>query len=61
MVIEEVKVKGDLMLGRSWPDDPMVSLRFPLVKVMAGPPSVMPNPSLNLTRGAFWWNRLIRA
>ena len=25
------------MLGRSWPDDPMVSLRFPLVKVMAGP------------------------
>ena len=49
------------MLGRSWPDDPMVSLRFPLVKVMAGPPSVMPNPSLNLTRGAFWWNRLIRA
>ena len=49
------------MFGRSWPEEPMVSLRLPLVKVMAGPPSVMPNPSLNLTRGAFWWNKLIRA
>ena len=49
------------MLGRSWPEEPLVSRSLPLVKVIAGAPSVIPNPSLNLTLAFFLWNRLMRA
>ena len=50
-----------LMLGRSCPEDPLVSNSLPRVKVMAGEPSVIPKPSLNLTRPFFLWNKLINA
>ena len=53
-------ISPHLMLGRSCPEEPMVSRSLPLVKVMAGPPSVIPKPSLNLTLGAFLWNKSIR-
>ena len=49
------------MLGRSCPEDPLVSNSLPRVKVMAGEPSVIPKPSLNLTRPFFLWNKLINA